>query len=69
MGSKSLNRCKKVGVKFTDPFLETEWLERSLSLFSMILPLDFSEILNICRDYSLFYVPAQFTMSRHQLSK
>ena len=41
---KCLSLRKKVGVKLYDIFLETEWLERFLS---KILPLDFSEILNI----------------------
>ena len=54
IGSKSLNLRKKVGVKFTNLFILSEWLEGNFSHFSMILPLDFSVILNICRNYSLF---------------
>ena len=44
IGSKSLDLRKKVGVKFYDLFLLTEWLERNFSYLSIILPLDFSEI-------------------------
>ena len=46
---------KMAGVKFNDVFLSTEWLERNFNHFFMILPLDFSEILNICRNYSLYF--------------
>ena len=53
---------KSAGVKFNDLFLETKLLERDLSNFSMILPLEFSEILNICQNYSLFYISAHFMM-------
>ena len=60
IGSKSLNLRKKEGVKFNDLYFKTNWLERSLSHFSMILPLDFSEILNISRKYSLFHISAHF---------
>ena len=49
-------------VKFNDQFLLTVSLERNFSHFSMILPLDFSEILNICHNYSLFYISAHFMM-------
>ena len=49
--SKSLNRCKNAGVEFND-------FERNFSHFLMTLLLDFSEILNICRYYSLFLIPA-----------
>ena len=45
---------KKAGVKFCDLFLFIEWLERNFSHFSLILSLDFSEILNICQNYSPF---------------
>ena len=40
---------KKVGVKFNDLFLLNEWLQGNFSYFAMILPLNFSEILNIFR--------------------
>ena len=49
IGFKSLNLRKKAGIKFND-------LERNFSHFSMILPLDFSEILIICRNYDLFSI-------------
>ena len=62
IGSKSLNLRKKAGVKFNELLLLTESFERNFSPFSMILPLDFSEILNICRNYSLFYISAHFMM-------
>ena len=45
MGSKSLNECKKVGVKFCYLFLLTERLKRSVSYFAKIPPLD--KMLNI----------------------
>ena len=69
IGSKSLNLRKKAGVKFNDLFLWTKWLERIFSYLSMILPSDFSEILNICQNYSLFSVSAHFMMWRHQISE
>ena len=47
IGSKSLNWCKKVGVKFSDIFLWIEWLERNFGYFAITLPLDFPEIFNI----------------------
>ena len=37
-------------------------LNETLAFFLMILPLDFSEILNICRNYSLFDISAHFMM-------
>ena len=60
MGSKSLNQRKKMGVKFYDPFLIAEWLKETLATYdlSIILPLDFSEILKILRNYSIFYISA-----------
>ena len=33
IGSRSLNRCKKAGLKFYDLFLLIEWAERSLVIF------------------------------------
>ena len=50
IGFKSWNLRKKAGVKFNDLFLLTERIEKNFSHFSMILPLIFSEILNICRN-------------------
>ena len=46
MGSKSLNRCKKVGVKFHDLLILVEWLEGNFAHFSITLLFDFAEILN-----------------------
>ena len=40
---------KRMGVKFNEVFLSTEWLQRNFSYFAMILPLDFVEIFNIFR--------------------
>ena len=37
-------------------------LKETLANFSMILPFDFSEILIICRNYSLFHISAHFMM-------
>ena len=51
IGSKSLNLRKKAGCKI-------QWLERNYSHFSIILPLDFLEMLNRCRNYSLFHISA-----------
>ena len=36
-----------MGVKFYEIFRLTEWLKRNFNYLSIILPLDFSEILNI----------------------
>ena len=36
IGSKSLNQCKMVGVKFFDLFLLTEWFERNFSYLSIV---------------------------------
>ena len=57
IGSKSLDSVKKAGVKFIDLFILIERLERNFSQCPVILPLDLSEILTICRNYSLFYIP------------
>ncbi len=47
IGFKSLNRCKTVGVKFSDLFLQIEWLERNFSYLFIIIQLDFTKTLNI----------------------
>ena len=49
IGSKSLDQCKKLVVKSYDLILltESEWLKRNFSYLSIILPLDFSELLTI----------------------
>ena len=38
-----------MSVKFDDLFLQPEWLKRNFSYLSIILPLDFSEILNVSK--------------------
>ena len=54
IGSKCLNQCKRADVKFYDPFLLIEWLEVKFRYFFIVLPLGFSDIVNIRRDYSYF---------------
>ena len=43
---KSLEQHKTVGEKLDDLFLQPERLKRNFSYLSIILPMDFSEILN-----------------------
>ena len=62
IGSKSLNGCKKVVVKLNYLILLTEWLKRNFSYISMILPLEFSEILTVFRIYSVFHTSARLKM-------
>ena len=45
----------KLGVKFNDLFLCTERLQRNLKHFTVNLPLDFAEILNIFRIIVFFF--------------
>ena len=44
---------KKLGVKFNDLFLLTEWLQRNFNYFTVNLPLDFS-------DYNIFRITVFF---------
>ena len=54
--------AKKVGVKLYEIFLKTECLKRNFRFLSKILPLDFSEILNIFLTYSASKISADFRM-------
>ena len=54
--------AKKGGCKFYGLFLLTEWLERNFCSISIILLLDFSEIMNIFLNYSVFYISAHLRM-------
>ena len=47
MGSKFLCLCKKVGVNFMTYLVELNYLKRNFSNESIILLLNFSNILNI----------------------
>ena len=54
---------KKVGVKFYDLFLLTEWRQRNFSDVSINLPSDFSEIFEITA-YSYFGLFEDVTSSK-----
>ena len=62
ISSKSLNLQKRRVQNSMTYFFKLNDLKESLATFLCFHKLDFSEILNICQNYSLFYITAHFMM-------